>query len=107
MTVVTTMTVTADGAVWISDGTILRRFGNAGRPATWDDDISAFAVNNCIRCHAPLKIAHPLDTYEAWIGEIDKIVAQLEARTMPQDGAALVGGTVDLVRRWRDEGLRR
>lgn len=102
-----TISVTTDGAVWISDGSILRRFGNAGRPVSWSEDIAKFSANNCQRCHAPLKVGHPLDSYEIWAEEIDKIVTVLENRTMPQDGAALVGGTVDLVRQWREGGLRR
>jgi hypothetical protein len=100
------ISVTADGAVWISDGTTLFRIGNEGRPITWSEDIATFSANNCERCHAPLKVAHPLNSYELWVGDIDRIVADLEIMKMPQDGAALVGGTVDLIRRWRDEGLR-
>jgi hypothetical protein len=107
MTAPRSIAVTADGAVWISDGITLRRFGNEGRPITFAENIAVFSQNNCERCHAPLKVAHPLDTYEAWAAEVDRIIDALETRRMPQDGAALVGGTVDLVRRWRDEGLRR
>jgi hypothetical protein len=107
MSTTQTISVTTDGAVWVSDGFSLRRFGNEGRPITYQDDIATFSANNCERCHAPLKVGHPLDSFEVWSSEVDKIITVLENRAMPQDGAALVGGTVDLLRRWRDEGLRR
>lgn len=103
---VKTISVTGDGALWISDETMLFRFGNPGRPITWSEDIAAFSANNCERCHAPLKVGHPLNGYSLWVSDIDRIVADLEIMKMPQDGAPLVGGTVDLIRRWRDEGLR-
>lgn len=100
------ISVTAGGALWISDGSTLFRFGNPGRPITWSENIAAFSANNCERCHAPLKVGHPLNRYALWVSDIDRIIADLEIMKMPQDGAPLVGGTVDLIRRWRDEGLR-
>lgn len=96
---------TRDGAVWISDGTNLVRVGSDQPPVTWSDDVRAFSADNCERCHIPLGVGHPLDTYEAWTAEVDRIIDALEQERMPQDGAVLVGGTADLIRRWKADGL--
>lgn len=102
----TTITVTTDGALWLGDGARLVRIGNQGPPVTWAE-IEPFHQANCQRCHAPLGTGHPLETYEVWSSEIDAIVTAVEAGRMPQDGRALTGGTVELLRRWRADGLRR
>ncbi|MBK6686137.1 MAG: hypothetical protein IPG45_16810 [Deltaproteobacteria bacterium] len=102
----TTITVTTDGALWLGDGARLVRIGNQGPPVTWAE-IEPFHQANCQRCHAPLGTGHPLETYEVWSTEIDAIVTAVEAGRMPQDGRALTGGTVELLRRWRADGLRR
>lgn len=106
---------TIDSALWLSDGITLRRFRPAMMPApdptpsepiTYTNNIAQFSKDNCERCHAPLKIAHPLNTYEAWRFDIDRIIVDLDFGRMPQDGAALVGGSVDLVREWQRQGLK-
>lgn len=102
----TTTVVTGDGALWLGDGVRLVRIGNQGPAVTWAE-IEPFHRANCQRCHAPLGTGHPLETYEVWSSEIDPIIAAVEAGRMPQDGRALTGGTVELLRRWRADGLRR
>lgn len=101
-----TVTVTVDGALWLSDGVRLVRIGNEGPKVTWPE-IQAFHVDNCQRCHAPLGTGHLLETYEAWTAEIDRIVDAVELGRMPQDQRPLIGGTVELLRRWRADGLLR
>lgn len=102
----TTLTVTTDGALWLGDGARLVRIGNQGPPVTWAE-IEPFHQANCQRCHAPLGTGHSLETYEVWSNEIDPIIAAVEAGRMPQDGRALSEGTVEILRRWRADGLRR
>jgi hypothetical protein len=106
MSTVRAISVTLDGAVWVSDGATLRRFGNDGPPVTYAGELAVFSENNCERCHAPLKVAHPLDSYEVWAAEIDRIILALEEERMPQDRAPLIGGTVELAKKWRADGLR-
>jgi hypothetical protein len=100
--------VTKDGALWISDGTTLARVGNAGDPVAFEPAIANFASENCLRCHAAANgIARPsLDLYADWVTNIDKIITALEQERMPADRQPLRGGTIDLIRRWRDDGLR-
>lgn len=99
------LTVDELGAVWIDDGARLTRVGGDAAPVTWQGAISAFAEDNCARCHGGLGTARPLDDYETWTTEIDAILRALEEGRMPLDGAPLLGGTVDTVRRWKEDGL--
>ncbi len=87
---------TRDGALWISDGHSLARLGDDEGPVTYAKDIAAFSANNCERCHRPLGVGHPLDSFEAWRTDIDRILTDLDEMRMPQDGAPLMGGTVEL-----------
>lgn len=98
----------AGGALWVTDGSTLHRIGNAGPPVSWAESIDRFAESNCVRCHASTGgIALPsLDTHEAWVANIDRILAALTAGRMPADQQPLRDGTIDLVRKWRDDGLR-
>lgn len=104
--VVSASAVTLDGALWLSDGAQLVRLGS-DRPPVAYAEIAAFSESNCDRCHRSLGVAHPLDSYEAWAAEVDRIVSAIDEGRMPQDGAPLIGGTVELVKRWRADGLRR
>lgn len=99
--------VTSDGSLWISDGTVLRRFGGRAVPITYEANVAAFSRDNCERCHREGGIARSLTTYEAWLENIDLAVLTLEERRMPLDGAPLVGGTVELLKEWRANGLVR
>lgn len=99
------LAVADDGSLWAIDATTLFRFGHDGPPITWTEDIAPFAAANCTRCHAPLGTAHPLDSYAAWVAEVDTIIEQIAASKMPQDDEPLVGGTAELVRRWKNGGL--
>jgi hypothetical protein len=105
---VITARVTADGALWLGDGSSLHRVGNAGAPVGWEAAIQPFAEANCLRCHASVGgVARPsLDTYEAWSSNIDRIIRALDEGRMPADRQPLRNGTVDLVKKWRDDGLR-
>ena len=98
--------VSGDGALWIADATTLSRFGHEGPDVTWETDIAAFAADNCTRCHANLGIAHPLDTYDSWVAEVDEIIEEVAAARMPQDDKPLIGGNAELIRRWKDGGLK-
>lgn len=98
--------VTTDGALWLSDGQTLARVGSATEPVTYANEIAAFSAANCERCHVPLGVGRPLDDYEAWKNEIDRIIAALDEGRMPQDGAALTGGSAELVKAWKADGLR-
>lgn len=100
--------VTLDGGLWLSDGTSLHRVGNAGEPANYASNIVPFAEANCIRCHATVGgIARPpLDTFESWVANIGKIITVLDEGRMPADQQPLRNGTVELIKKWRDDGLR-
>ena len=101
-----------DALWWVADGH-LHRAGEAALPiasedegeVTYQADIAPFSVTNCERCHAPLRTARDLTTLGAWVDNIDAAVDQLDRGLMPLDGAALEGGDVSLLRRWRDGGL--
>jgi hypothetical protein len=93
-----------DGAIWLGDGTTLVRYAEI-ETVTYAEHIAPFAETNCLRCHTALGTARPLDTLETWVTDIDAIITQLEEQKMPADGAALVGGGVDLVKRWKEDGL--
>lgn len=99
------MTVSTDGTLWVATDTSLERFGHDGPPVTWADDVKPFAEANCARCHVTLGIAHPLETYETWVDEIDTIIEEVASSRMPQDGAALLGGSAELIRRWKNGGF--
>ena len=96
------------GVLWLSDGQQLVGLGEpTGRPAvTWTADIADFSAANCERCHSAIGTARPLDTYEAWVAEVDAIIGVLLEGRMPLDGAPLVGGTVALVEQWKQDGLQ-
>lgn len=98
--------VSNDGALWLAANGTLSRFGHDGPDVTWATDIQPFAENNCTRCHKDLGIARPLETYEQWVNEVDQIIEEVAAGRMPQDGLALVGGSAELIRRWKDGGLK-
>ena len=100
------ISITLDEALWITDGLTLHRLGGEGAPVTYDKDIQPFGEDNCTRCHTPLGVAHPIDTYETWRAEIDQIIDAIEQARMPQDGAPLIGDAA-LIRRWKMEGFRR
>lgn len=97
---------TRDGALWLSDGESLVRMGNSGPPVTYAPAIARFASDNCLRCHSSAGPGRALETYAQWVANVDRAITQLERRSMPADGRALVGGTVELIRRWRADGLR-
>lgn len=93
------------GAVWLAEEPQLVRIGQEAAPITWQGVVADFSKANCERCHAPLSTAHPLDTFELWTAEVDAILSALDAGRMPLDGAPLVGGSADTIRRWRADGL--
>jgi hypothetical protein len=101
----TALAVDEDGAVWAASPEALTRVGQDRPPVTWQGEVAAFAAANCTRCHKPLGNAHPLETFEAWRGELDAILAALEAGRMPLDQAPLTAGSVETIRRWKEDGL--
>jgi len=104
---VLTAVVSSGGSLWTSDGVTLRRMGTAGEPVGFATHIAPFSEASCNGCHTMLGTAPmPLETYEEWVQFIDKSIVRLEDQTMPPAGTALMGGTADLARRWRDDGLR-
>jgi hypothetical protein len=105
----TVVGATADGSIWLVDGTDLVRATPAHEVAapTWSADVQPFAAANCDRCHGPLGTAPPMNTYEEWVDRVDRIVERLGDGSMPSDRRPLTGGDVDLVRRWREGGLLR
>ncbi|MEQ8281062.1 MAG: hypothetical protein RMA76_36805 [Deltaproteobacteria bacterium] len=101
----TSLLVSTDGTLFVTTDSTLERFGHDGPPVTWANDVKPFAEANCARCHVTLGIAHPLETYAAWVEEADLIIEEIAASRMPQDGAALVGGSAELIRRWKLGGF--
>ena len=96
----------SSGALFVSDGAMLARIGNEGPPLRFDDTIRSFADQNCARCHGSgIGVAHELASLAQWTDEIETIIQQLEAGTMPQDGQPLRGGTIDTVKRWQADGF--
>ncbi len=95
-----------NGALWLNDGLNLTRIGNPGPAVSFATTILAFHEKNCARCHVPGGLGRSLQNYSEWVENIDSAIEQLDQGTMPQDGAALLEGTVELLRRWRADGLR-
>ena len=102
------VSVDMNGSLWINNGSSVTRIGTQDAPTSYAKDIASFARASCIACHfAPLGTAPmSLESRELWVENIDKIILRLEAETMPPEGNPLTGGSVELVRRWRDEGFR-
>ena len=72
-------------------------------------NIVPFYQANCAVCHSVAAgIGRPsLDTYEDWSTNVARIIAAVQEGRMPNNGRQLTGGTVDLIKKWRDGGLRR
>ncbi|MEM7675219.1 MAG: hypothetical protein AAF449_04350 [Myxococcota bacterium] len=105
---ITWMGATADGSIWLTNGRAWARAApDEPRPAvTWADDIASFSASNCERCHIPLGTSFPLDTYEQWVSKVDNIIDVLATGRMPLDGQPLIGGDVELIEQWKQDGLQ-
>jgi hypothetical protein len=98
--------ITEDASVWLADETSLYKLQGSDDPVTFAGDILSFQETNCSECHAPGGPAHTIDTYEQWVLEIDNIIQVIEDGTMPAGGRELQGGTVQLLYKWLEDGLR-
>jgi len=98
--------ITEDASVWLADETSLYKLQGSDDPVTFAGDILGFQETNCSECHAPGGPAHTIDTYEQWVSEIDNIIQVIEDGTMPAGGRELQGGTVQLLYKWLEDGLR-
>lgn len=94
------------GALWIDDGAQTTRIGEDTAPVTWRGEVAAFSEANCARCHGALGTARPLEGYETWRADIDLIVEAVEAGRMPLDRAALTRGSLNTLKRWKEDGLQ-
>jgi hypothetical protein len=101
----TLVAVSAEGSVWLADGEVLYRLSPPSEVVSFAEHIVPFYESNCARCHNAESDARPLDTYESWVDDIDLIIAVVGNGTMPADGEALVGGTVELLESWKAGGL--
>jgi len=99
--------VSADGGLWLGDGRSLARVGSEGPPIGYASHIAPMSSASCDGCHKALGTAPMvLTSYAAWVEYVDRAIVRMDARTMPPMGSTLSGGTVEVVRRWRDDGLR-
>jgi hypothetical protein len=100
--------VTHDGALWLTDGTTLRRIGSEGGPVTFSNAVSAFSKANCESCHVDLgRAPMALVSYDEWVQWIDQSIERVENKSMPPGGTDVTMGTIDTLRQWRADGLRR
>ena len=100
--------VTHDGALWLTDGATLRRIDSSGGPVTFSNAVSAFSKANCESCHVDLgRAPMALVSYDDWVRWVDALITRVENNTMPPGGTGVTMGTVDTLRQWRADGLRR
>jgi hypothetical protein len=127
MGTVVAIAATVDGALYVSNGATIFAFTASTSPSpspnpnpdpnpnpnpnpsvTYMGNIAAFSNGNCNRCHSESAgVAFPLTSYDAWTQNIDLIITAVQTKVMPKDGAALVGGDVNLLIQWKDQGLKK
>lgn len=95
-----------DASLWLTDDTAIYKLEGTANPVTFTGDIQAFTDTNCADCHSPGGSAHEIHSYEQWSAEIEKIIEVIEDGTMPAGGRELQGGTVQLLYKWLEDGLR-
>ena len=107
LTKVVSATATADGMLWIYDGTALHRVGDDGKPVAYEADVAPFLSANCERCHGDSGPGRDLRGFELARANLDKMIEEMQAGRMPADGRPLSAGDVNLLIRWRNGGLQR
>jgi len=76
------------------------------RPVTWVDDIEPLQAARCEMCHGARGNAHPMHDLAAWRDEIEFIINAVRDARMPlPPNPPLTPALVDLVIRWREDGL--
>jgi hypothetical protein len=95
-----------DASLWLTDDTAIYKLEGTANPVTFTGDVQAFTDTNCADCHSQGGSAHEIHSYEQWAAEIEKIIEVIEDGTMPAGGRELQGGTVQLLYKWLEDGLR-
>ena len=72
--------------------------------SSWED-VELIYLDNCTGCHHSRALI-PLDTIELWRQNIDLIVDEVSAKTMPLGAAPLTEEEVLVIRGWKQGGLQ-
>lgn len=80
-------------------------FRIAGGEVLWDTDISPLNVQYCLDCHAGGTNTE-LNTKQAWIDKIDRVLFNVVDGTMPLGDTMLSLEEVSLIETWRDNGFQ-
>ena len=80
-------------------------FRIAGGEVLWDTDISPLNVQYCLDCHAGGTNTE-LNTKQAWIDKIDRVLFNVVDGTMPLGDTMLSPEEVSLIEAWRDNGFQ-
>ncbi|MER3497663.1 MAG: hypothetical protein C4308_02985 [Chitinophagaceae bacterium] len=80
--------------------------------ATYQTDVQNLVLNNCSPCHIHAKGGRvkPLDTYDALKANIDEVIHRIQLNPgdkgfMPFKRAKLSDSTINVFKKWRDDGL--
>ncbi|MEC7984845.1 MAG: hypothetical protein VX278_06760 [Myxococcota bacterium] len=99
-----TLTATAsysDGSSFVTSKT----FRIDGGDVLWESDISPLNVNYCLDCHAGGTNTE-LNTKQAWIDKIDRVLINVTDGTMPLSDEKLSLEEIALIEAWRDGGFQ-
>ena len=80
-------------------------FRIAGGEVLWDTDISPLNVQYCLDCHAGGTNTE-LNTKQAWIDKIDRVLFNVVDGTMPLGDTMLSQEEISLIETWRDNGFQ-
>ena len=93
---------TSDGALWLSDGAILVRFGKALPATEYKSDVAPIMTANCIRCHKPGGKARfrPLQTYKQVRDIASEILKRIDITKNMPPGQTLPASQIALFKSW-------
>lgn len=96
------------GSLWLLCGPsspVIRIGGPQDSVVTWEGRIDSFNRANCQECHDGTGGERNLSGVSQWRENVDQIIDAVASQRMPQNGNPLVGGSVDLLRRWKAGGM--
>lgn len=104
-------TVSNDGALWVSDGKNLYRFGNDGPAVSFTTNVAPFLKSNCNSCHNSGKDAaariFPFEKYEEVKKSVADMIKAIDQKRMPPEPKPFTNGDVNTLRRWVAGGYAR
>jgi hypothetical protein len=79
---------------------------------SYDADIAPVLAANCTPCHFPEKGGNkkPLDSYNGASGQVDELLKRIQLNPtdrgfMPQKHPKLPDSTINLIKKWKADGL--